>query len=122
MVTPYLCTKGARAAIDFYQAAFGAVETSRITDGERIGHAELTIGSARIMLADEYPEIEVLSPQTLGGSPVTLVLEMADVDAVADQAVTAGATLLRAPTTEPYGRVCKLKDPFGHVWMVITPA
>lgn len=121
-VTPYLCTKNAAAAIDFYKEAFGATEHMRMTDPEdRVVHAELRIGNAAIYLADEFPEIDVLSPQTLGGSAVLLVLEVEDVDAIARQAVAAGATLIRPVEDQFYGeRNCKLKDPFGHDWMIST--
>lgn len=123
-LTPYLCVKGAAAAIAFYAAAFGATESpGRMTEPNgRVGHAEVTIDGVTIMLADEYPDIGVLSPQTLGGSPVSLNLTVANVDALAERAVAAGATLLRPVTDQVYGhRSCKLADPFGHVWMLATP-
>lgn len=120
--TPYLCCKGAARAIEFYKKAFGAVEVSRIgmPDG-RVGHAEIKIGAADIMLADEFPEMGVLSPQTLGGSPVFIHLYFEVVDAVARQAVAAGAKLLRKLEDQFYGdRSGKLEDPFGHVWGIAT--
>jgi PhnB protein len=121
-LVPYICCAGAARAIEFYKGAFGAVELSRWTapDGQ-IGHAEIRIGQAVVMLADEFPEIGVKSPTTLGGSPVSLHLEVPDVDAVARDAVAAGARLLRPVADQSYGdRNCKLEDPFGHVWMVST--
>jgi PhnB protein len=117
--TPYLCLKGAAAGLDFYTKAFGAVETMRLvdpTDG-RVGHAEIRIGDAVLMLADEYPEMGVVSPQTLGGSPVTIHLYVPDIDALVARAVAAGATLLRPVADQFYGdRAGRLSDPFGHVW------
>lgn len=120
--TPYLCIKGAADAIEFYRKAFGATETMRMTgpDG-RIGHAELKIGKANIMLADEHPEIGVVSPATLGGSPVTIHIYVEDVDALAARAETAGAKVLRAVADQFYGdRGGKFEDPFGHVWYFAT--
>lgn len=120
--TPYLSIKGAAAAIEFYKKAFGATEAMRMAgpDG-RIGHAEILIGKARIMLADEHPEINFLSPRTLGGSPVTIHLYVEDVDRLAAQAEAAGAKVLRAVADQFYGdRSGSLEDPFGHVWHFAT--
>ncbi len=121
-VTPYLCVKGAAAAIDFYKEVFGARETMRLAaPGGAIGHAEITIGGALIMLADEFPELGVLSPRSLGGSPVTIHLYVADVDAIAKRAVAAGAKILRQVEDHFYGdRAGRLEDPFGHVWWIAT--
>lgn len=121
-VTPYLCCKGAAHALDFYAKVFGAAELTRWTDPSgKIGHAEIVIGNSTIMLADEAPELDVRSPQSLGGTPVSLHLYVADVDAVARAAVDSGAVLLRPVADQAYGdRNCKLADPFGHVWMVST--
>ncbi len=116
--TPYLAIKGAAAAIDFYKKAFGATEKMRMPrpDG-RIGHAEIKIGKANLMLADEHPEISFLSPQTLGGSPVTIHIYVEDVDALAAQAEAAGAKVRRAVADQFYGdRGGQFEDPFGHVW------
>jgi PhnB protein len=95
--TPYLSIKGAADAIEFYKKAFGATETMRMAgpDG-RIGHAEIKIGKAKIMLADEFPEMGFLSPRTLGGSPVTIHIYVEDVDALAAQAEAAGAKVTAA--------------------------
>ncbi len=93
--TPYLCVSGASSAIDFYKEAFGATEVMRIADASgKIGHAEIKIGEAPIMLADEFPEIEFRSPEAFGGSPVTLYLYVEDVDALVNRAVSAGAKLV----------------------------
>ena len=120
--TPYLSTNGAAAAIEFYKKAFGAIETMRLTgpDG-KVGHAEITIGAARIMLADERPEIGFPSPQKLGGSPVIIHLYVEDVDAVFSQATAAGAKVLRPVADQFYGdRAGQFEDPFGHVWFLAT--
>jgi PhnB protein len=121
--TPYLCAKDTASAIAFYKKAFGAIETARLTEPSgRISHAEITIGDARIMISDEFPEINVLSPQTIGGSPVMIVLEVEDVDALFSQAVSAGATVDR-PLMDAFDgamRNGKLVDPYGHRWMILT--
>lgn len=121
-VTPYLCCKNAARAVEFYQRAFGASEIMRLAEPSgRIAHAELKIGDGMIMLADEYPDINFRSPETIGGSPVTIHVYVPDVDATVKQAVAAGATLLRAVEDQFYGdRSGRLSDPFGHVWIVST--
>jgi len=92
-VTPYLTVAGAAAALEWYSEAFGAVEEFRVVgDDGRLGHAEFTIGDARFMLADEYPEIGLPSPASLGGTPVALHVSVTAVDALFDRAVAAGAT------------------------------
>lgn len=118
---PYIVTKNAEAALDFYSAAFGAVEDFRLTDpGDgRIGHAEMDIGTSRLMLADEFPDFGALSPDTVGGTPVTLYLALDDVDAVVARAEKLGALVLRAPADQSFGeRTATLLDPFGHRWML----
>ena len=121
-VTPYLCIKGAAQAIDFYKKAFGATERMRMgAPGGTIGHAEIDIGGALIMLADEYPDIGFLSPQTIGGSPVVIHMYVADVDAFCKRAVDAGATVVKPVADQFYGdRNGTLRDPYGHVWSVAT--
>src|ERR1700712_2669370 len=122
-VIPYLHVQGAARAIEFYTHAFGATEVLRLSEPDgRIGHAEIQIEGARIMLADEYPEHGILGPQSLGGTSVGLHLTVPDVDALAERAVAAGATLAKPIRDEFYGeRGGKLVDPFGHVWHVMTP-
>jgi PhnB protein len=118
-VIPHLCIQGAASAIEFYEKAFGAREVYRLADPAdgRLGHAEIEIGGSRLMLADEYPDHGALSPRTLGGSPVTLHLQVDDVEAVAERAVAAGARLVRPVADQFYGeRTARLEDPFGHVW------
>lgn len=120
ILTPYLIVKGAGAALDFYTRAFGAKEEMRLTDpAGRIGHAHMTIGDSAFMLADEHPEFGALGPAALGGSPITLHLEVADPDSAAQRAVDAGATLLRPVQDQFHGnRSGMVADPFGHKWFL----
>jgi PhnB protein len=120
--TPYLIVSGAAEAIDFYKQAFGATELFRMAgpDG-RIGHAELKIGDSIIMLADEMREMGYRSPRALGGSSVSLLLYVEDVDAQFERAVKAGATAQRPVANQFYGdRSGTIEDPFGHVWTIST--
>jgi PhnB protein len=119
---PYLCCQDAARAIDFYKQAFGATEVMRLAEPSgRIGHAEIKIGEAVIMLADEYPEMGVRSPLSLGGTPVAIHLYVSDVDALAERAVAAGATVLRPVADQFYGdRSGTISDPFGHRWFLAT--
>ena len=120
-VTPYLCCKDAAAAIEFYKKAFGATEVLRMEDKGKVGHAEIQIGDSRIMLADEFPEIGFLSPQTVGGSPIMIHLYVEDVDMTANRAVAAGAKVTRPVADQFYGdRGGQFEDPFGHKWHVAT--
>jgi PhnB protein len=123
---PSLVVRGAAQAIEFYTRAFGAREDYRLEMGDRIGHAEIDVDGITVMLADEFPELGFTGPT--GNCPVTLVIYVADVDAVAERAVAAGATLEKPVTDEFYGdRVAALRDPFGHRWHfharreVVTP-
>lgn len=121
-LVPYLSVHDAAAAMDWYQVVFEATELVRyVGDDGRIGHGELDIGGAKIMLADEYPDYGAVSPRTVGGSPVKLNLQVPDVDAVWARALANGADAQRPPETQPYGhRACAFGDPFGHQWMVLT--
>jgi PhnB protein len=121
-VTPYLIISGASDAIEFYQKAFGATELFRFpAPGGKIGHAEIKIGDSPIMLADEYPAMGYKGPQSLGGSPITLMIYVEDVDNVFNRAVNAGATVKEAVQDKFYGdRTGTLTDPFGHVWHIST--
>lgn len=117
---PGLAIRHAAQAIEFYQAAFGAVELYRLIDPEsgKIGHAEITINGSLIMLADEYPAFNK-SPETLGGSPIRLCLMVEDVDAATERARAAGATITRPPADQFYGhRSACVLDPFGHEWLI----
>lgn len=122
-LTPYLAVSGGPAAIAFYADVFGAVEELRVVgDDGRIGHAELRIGDVRVMLADEYPEIDVRSPASLGGTAVTLHLTVTRVDELFERAINAGARALSEPADQPHGnRHGTLVDPFGHRWMLSQP-
>jgi uncharacterized glyoxalase superfamily protein PhnB len=121
-LTPYLCCKDAASALAFYAKAFGAQETMRMSEpGGRIGHAEITIGGAALMLSDEHPEMGIVGPGSLGGTPVSLHLYVADADATVRAAAAAGATVERAVADQFYGdRSGTIRDPFGHRWMIST--
>jgi PhnB protein len=109
-------------AIAFYKSALGAEEVLRMEDpGGKVHHAEIKIGDSRIMLADEHPEPQALSPKTVGGSPVSIHLYVEDVDAVVSRAVAAGAKLVRPVADQFYGdRVGGIEDPFGYRWFIAT--
>ena len=119
-VFAYLCVDNAVEAIAFYENAFGATEKMRLVEpGGRIGHAELDFDGTTVMLADEFPEIGVKSPPSIGGSPVTIYLQVDDADAVVGRAAQAGATIEMPPTDMFYGeRMAVLQDPFGHRWNI----
>ena len=122
-LVPYLIVRGGAEALEFYQRAFGAHVTMRLEQPDgRLGHAELDIDGAAFTLADEFPEMGIVGPATLGGTPVTLHLTVVGVDDVVARAVGAGATLNREVKDEFYGaRSGQLIDPFGHRWTVSTP-
>ena len=120
-VVSYLCTNDAKAAIEFYTAGFGAVETTRLVDPKdgRIGHMEFRIGETTFFMADEYPEIGVLSPLAMPGTAVSFVIDVPDADALFARAVAAGATVERAMADQFHGnRSGSIRDPFGHRWMI----
>ncbi|MDQ1397394.1 MAG: PhnB protein [Acidimicrobiaceae bacterium] len=121
-LSPYLCIDGADEAIRFYGTVFGATERMRMPGpGGTIGHAELQIGSAVIMLSDPFPDMGVTDPKAVGGTPVTIGIYVDDVDAVFKRAIEAGATSLRPATDQFYGdRSGQFLDPFGHKWSVST--
>jgi PhnB protein len=124
-VTAYLSVDGAADAIDFYTRAFGAQEQFRLPmpDG-RVGHAELKIGISTLMLADEFPEMNILGPKARGGptSSFSIVVDSIDaLDSMWAQAVDAGAQVERAIEDQFYGhRMGQLVDPFGHRWSIST--
>lgn len=120
--TPYLVLRDAARAIEFYKQAFGARELMRMPGpGGKVGHAEIKIGDSPIMLADEYPDMGFRGPETLGGSAVSILLYVEDVDTRFRQAVDAGAKELRPVKDQFYGdRSGTLSDPFGHVWTLAT--
>lgn len=121
-VTPYLIVHDAAGAIAFYEQAFGATELMRLTDPSgKLAHAEIKIGNSPIMLSDEFPEMNHLSAQAIGGTPVNLMVYVEDVDSLFDQAIAAGATEIRPVADQFYGdRAGTLADPFGHVWTLAT--
>jgi PhnB protein len=119
---PYLHVDGARAAIDFYASVLGAKERMSMPGPEgKVGHAELNIGESVIMLADEFPDMGVRGPKSVGGTPVTIHVYVEDVDATMDRAVKSGATVLRPVEDKFYGdRGGEFEDPFGHHWSIAT--
>ena len=121
-VTPYLCIDGATAAIEFYGEVLGTKERMRMpAPGGKVGHCELQLGDSVIMLADEFPEMGVRSPKSVGGTPVTISVYVDDVDNVFERAVKAGANALRPVEDQFYGdRAGQFEDPFGHRWSVAT--
>jgi PhnB protein len=121
-VIPYLSIDGATAAIDFYKNVFGAKERVRMPAPEgKIGHAELELGDSVIMLADVFPGMGAPSPKTLGGTPVSIMVYVEDVDTVFDRALKAGAKAERPVENQFYGdRAGQFEDPFGHKWFVAT--
>ncbi len=121
-VTPYLIVAGAARALDFYQKAFGAEEIIRVPQPDgRIRHAELRLGTSVIMLADENPEMHARGPKSIGGTPVSLMVYVEDVDKVFARAVEAGATVERPLANQFYGdRTGGVVDPFGHRWYLAT--
>jgi PhnB protein len=120
-VTPYLICDGAADAIEYYKKAFGATELFRMDHQGKVGHAELKIGDSPIMLADEYPQMGYRSPKALGGTPVSIMIYVEDVDTVYQRAIDAGATEVKPLQDQFYGdRSGTLTDPFGHVWTIAT--
>ncbi len=121
-ITPYLIIKGAAAAMDFYKDVFGATEIMRMPQPNgRIGHAEMKMGDPFIMLADEYPEMDIVSPTTLGNSTVGILLYVDDADATFNKAVSRGAKVNKEMADQFYGdRSGTVIDPFGHKWTIAT--
>lgn len=121
-VTPYLIVNNAAKALEFYKKAFNATEIMRApAPNGKIMHAEIKIGDSHIMLADEFPEMNALSPTTIGGSPVSILLYVEDVDKIFKQAIAAGAKETKPLQNQFYGdRSGMLEDPFGHKWGVST--
>ena len=120
--TPYLVVRGGSRAIDFYKKAFGAKERFRFSrDNGKIAHGEIEIGDSYVMLADEAPEAGSRSPETVGGTPVSVFLYVEDVDAVFGKAVAAGAKPSLPPQNMFWGDLfAKVSDPFGHQWQIAT--
>ena len=122
-INTYLVVKNADKAIEFYRKAFGAEERFRMygPDGKAIMHAELKIGDSIFMLSEESKEMKADSPESIGGSPVSMYVYVRDVDQIFNQAVSEGATVLKPVNDQFYGdRSGYLKDPFGHLWSIAT--
>lgn len=117
---PYLMVRDAKAAIAFYQQAFGASELFRLVEPSgRVGHSELQLGPAVLMVCDEFPEYGMSAPRGGQFSGCTLHLHVDNADAMAERAVAAGATMDMPPADQFYGeRSCRLRDPFGHTWLL----
>jgi PhnB protein len=117
-VLPYLRARDANSAIEFYKQVFGAEELYRLVEPSgRIGHAELKFGPAVVMISDEYPEYNILSPLAFSGTGSMIQLQVENVDAIVERAQTAGAIVTMPPTDQFYGqRSAKIRDPFGHEW------
>ena len=120
-ITPYLICRNAEAAIEFYEKAFGAVELFRMGGEGKVGHAEMKIGNAIFMLADEFPEMGAQSPETIGGSPVSMYIYVEDVDSFTEKAIAEGLKVLKPVSDQFYGdRSGHFEDPFGHKWGFAT--
>lgn len=122
-VTPYLIVDGAAEALEFYKRTFGAAEELRLDspDGGKVAHAEIRIGDSYVMLADEHPEFDALSPTTRGGTPVTLCIYCDNADETFARAIEEGATEVRPLQDQFYGdRSGTVKDPYGHIWTIST--
>lgn len=123
VLTPYITVHDGAAALDWYVASLGATETVRyVGDDGRLGHAELLINGARILLSDAYPEIGVVAANSYEGSSCALHLEVSNCDAIHERAVAGGAQSLQAPADQPHGaRSATILDPYGHRWMLSQP-
>ncbi len=121
-VTPYLHVDGAAEAIEFYKNVFGATERMQMpAPGGKIGHAELQIGDSVLMLADEFPDMGIRGPSAFGGTPVTISVYVADVDAAYQRALDAGSKPIRDLENQFYGdRTAQFEDPFGHRWSIAS--
>ncbi len=120
-VTPYLVLDDAANAIEFYKKAFGAEEKYRLPMGDKIGHAEIKIGDSFVMLADEFPEMGHLGPKSRGGTTVSLLIYLPDVDTAFKKALDAGATQTKPLENQLWGdRMGTVTDPFGHQWSLST--
>jgi PhnB protein len=120
-VIPYLICDGAARAIDYYKQAFGATEVLRLPMGDRIGHAEIMIGDSHVMLADEFPDMNLLGPKKRGGDTTGLVIYVEDVDSVFQRALKAGGTAEKPVENQFWGdRTGTVVDPCGHRWTLAT--
>jgi len=120
-ITPSVVVDNAAKALEFYREAVGAKENYRLPMGDKIGHAEIQIGDSRLMLSDEYPDWDALSPSSRGGATGSFMVYVPDADAAVERAVKAGAKVLQPVQDQFWGdRVGTVADPFGHKWMLGT--
>jgi PhnB protein len=122
-VTPALIVKDGLKAIEYYTKVFGATQRAckMMPDGKKVAHAELEIGDSVIMLGDEFPEMKYLSPTTIGGSPISLILYVEDVDKTFNLAMSEGAKVLDSVADQFWGdRLGSIEGPFGHRWSIMT--
>lgn len=120
-VMPYLRVRDAASAIKFYKKVFGAEERFRLKMGGKVGHAELSIGGAVVMISDEFPEANAVGPKALKGTSVVMAVYVDDVDKLVAKAVKAGAKICRPVSDQFYGdRTGQIEDPFGHIWSIQT--
>ncbi len=120
-LTTYLCVDGAAEAIKFYSDVLGFTERRRMVFGGQVGHAELELGSSLLMLSDEFPEMGALGPKTIGGTPVSMLVYVEDVEATFAAALAAGASQTRPVENQFYGdRSGGFEDPWGHSWTVAS--
>ena len=122
-ITPHIVVRGAAEAAEWYMRALGAVEHGRVPlpDG-RLLSVELRFGDSTVMVADEFPELDVLSPRTIGGTAVVLHLSTHEVDALWQRALNAGAEVLHPLADQFWGnRQGQIADPFGHRWNLAQP-
>ena len=120
-ITPQVVVHDATKALAFYREAFGAEQTYCLPMGEKIGHAEIRIGDSRLMVMDEFPDMDASSPKSLGGATGSFMLYVPDADAAVERAVRAGARVLQPVENQFWGdRVGTVVDPFGQKWMLGT--
>lgn len=122
-VTPALIVKDGLKAIEYYKKTFGAKQRAcmMMPDGKKVAYAELEMGNSVIMIGDEFPEMKFLSPTTIGGTPISLVLYVEDVDKTFNLAVSEGGKVLEPLADQFWGdRLGSIEDPFGHRWSILT--
>jgi uncharacterized glyoxalase superfamily protein PhnB/predicted kinase len=122
-LTPLLVVRDAARAIDFYAEALSASRQTCFAHGEerRISHADLTMGETRFSLTEEAPSWNSVAPPTLGGSPVVLQLKVANAEQAVARARSAGAEVIFAPRELLGERMARVRDPFGHLWILRQP-
>jgi PhnB protein len=121
LISPLLSVRRGKEAVEFYKAAFGAIEKFRVEDPAGAVVATLTVGEAEFWVADESPAHQNFSPETLSGGTVRMILTVDEPDTAFDRAVAAGATVVRAMANEYGWRLGRVLDPFGHHWEIGKP-